>query len=329
MESFLLMLKCPCSIRLKTVATFFVGWCFYIFVRRTDPIRAFNQDLLDLLPSLALPKLVVDTSPSFIFSIGTVLLLSDAFKNWWHVVHRWILLTLGFETLQTLIPALGTFDWLDLGAIIAGGLLGAVIEVCHNHRPVHEMNIWNESIFKPLSIAFITVSSVATSAPRGGVISSHEPICMTKEDFRNSFAVESPKGLRTSGRIYSHGNYLFVSEAFEGIHVFDNTDRSNPVAKSFLKILGNTDLVANGAYLYADSATDLLTLKIAGDSIMLVSRQEGVLYLRATSILGQGRMTVRDHEIKDCEASGGVVVGYRTRAFGKGFEKSIEENRND
>lgn len=84
---------------------------------------------------------------------------------------------------------------------------------------------------------------------------------------------QSPRALRNPGKIYVQGNYLFVNEQGEGLHVIDNADPAKPRKISFLKIPGNNDIAAKGRYLYADNARDLVVLDI-GDptSVKLVKR---------------------------------------------------------
>jgi len=89
---------------------------------------------------------------------------------------------------------------------------------------------------------------------------------------------QPPRALRKPGKIYVQGNYLFVNEQGEGLHVLDNADPAKPRKISFLKIPGNNDIAAKGRYLYADNATDLVVLDI-GDptSVKLVKRIEAAI----------------------------------------------------
>ncbi|GHB65185.1 LVIVD repeat-containing protein [Persicitalea jodogahamensis] len=89
---------------------------------------------------------------------------------------------------------------------------------------------------------------------------------------------QAPRPLRQPGKIYVQGNYLFVNEQGEGVHVIDNTDPAKPLKISFLKIPGNNDIAAKGQYLYADNARDLVVINIADPtSVKLVKRIENAI----------------------------------------------------
>jgi len=152
---------------------------------------------------------------------------------------------------------------------------------------------------------------------------------MQLSELRSSFAVESPRELKQAGRIFLHSSLLMISEPFQGIHVFDNTDPSAPVAVAFLKIPGNTDIAVKDDYLYADSAIDLLSIKFDGTNAALVGRVEGVLVPRTPSEFSDERFYVSPEQIDECKDAGGAVVGYEPRDYGGSFRKRIEENKND
>jgi len=88
------------------------------------------------------------------------------------------------------------------------------------------------------------------------------PIYMNKRKFRSSFRVEKPHLLKRSGKIYIWGKYLLVSERWKGIHIFDNSNPVLPTAIAFLNIPGNMDIAVYRGILYADSAMDLLAIRL-------------------------------------------------------------------
>jgi len=104
-----------------------------------------------------------------------------------------------------------------------------------------------------------------------------EPVYMTTNEVRNSFAVDPPETLSTTGKIYYLAPYLFINKPGEGIHVIDNSDPANPVNLNFINIPGNYDMAAKGSMLYADSFIDLLAIDISNlDDVKIVSRVEDV-----------------------------------------------------
>lgn len=104
------------------------------------------------------------------------------------------------------------------------------------------------------------------------------PILMTRTELEKSVKVETARKLKVPGKIYTLGNYIFISERYEGIHIIDNTDPENPINHSFVVIPGCVDMAAKGNVLYADNAIDLIALSIADiNDIRVLSRSAGVL----------------------------------------------------
>ncbi|MDF1695696.1 MAG: hypothetical protein P1U56_07700 [Saprospiraceae bacterium] len=95
-------------------------------------------------------------------------------------------------------------------------------------------------------------------------IYTYEPVYMTKEEINSqSITSESSAPLKNPGKIYYQGDVLFISEVGEGVHIFDNSDKSNPVPISFLKIPGNVDVSFKGSHLIADSYLNILIIDIS------------------------------------------------------------------
>mgnify|MGYP003625113283 FL=1 len=105
-----------------------------------------------------------------------------------------------------------------------------------------------------------------------------KPLKMSKADFKKAIDVIAPIPMDESGKIYVYGDYIFVNEKYEGVHVVDNTDPKAPQKIAFIKIPGNVDVSVKGNYLYADSITDLIVLDISDiNNIKTVNRLENVL----------------------------------------------------
>ena len=106
---------------------------------------------------------------------------------------------------------------------------------------------------------------------------NYEPIYLTTDSVRSSFAIKEPQSLEYPGKIYLLGDYLFINELGKGIHVIDNSDKRNPKKLSFINILGNFDMAAKGNILYADNYTDLIAVDISDlNNIKIEKRLEGV-----------------------------------------------------
>ena len=103
------------------------------------------------------------------------------------------------------------------------------------------------------------------------------PVYMSYDLLRSSVYDTLPVEFEHPGKIYLMGNYLFINEVKEGIHVVDNTDPSDPEVITFINIPGNVDLAIMDNYLFADSYVDLVVLDISDlEDIREVNRIEDV-----------------------------------------------------
>lgn len=89
----------------------------------------------------------------------------------------------------------------------------------------------------------------------------YEAVTMLRTEFENSTTLEEAKPIEETGKIYVKGNLLFINQPNKGFHVFDNSDPSNPINLSFIKVLGSSDLSIKNNMLYINNATDLIALK--------------------------------------------------------------------
>lgn len=100
---------------------------------------------------------------------------------------------------------------------------------------------------------------------------------MTYKEFRDSVVIEEPREIGKAGKIYIYGDTLLVNEKNMGVHLIDNSDKSNPISKAFIKIYGNLDIAVKDGYMYADSFMDLLVVDINNiEKIEVVSRKEDI-----------------------------------------------------
>lgn len=90
----------------------------------------------------------------------------------------------------------------------------------------------------------------------------YTPVYKSLTEVRTEMKSSPARGLKTPGKIYIYGNYIFLNEVNEGIHVYDNTQPSSPKNIGFIPIPGNEDLAAQGNVLFADSYSDLITFDI-------------------------------------------------------------------
>jgi hypothetical protein len=85
-------------------------------------------------------------------------------------------------------------------------------------------------------------------------------------EIRSQVKAENARQLLRPGKMYVKGDYLFVNEIKEGIHVIDNSDPKSPKFVSFINIPGNGDIAVRDNILFADSFSDLVALDISDPS---------------------------------------------------------------
>ena len=94
----------------------------------------------------------------------------------------------------------------------------------------------------------------------------YKPVYMSYEKLRESVKITGVRELKNPGKIYYKDDYIFIVEELKGIHVYDNSDNTSPVAVSYVEIPGVIDIAISGYYLYADSYVDLVVLDVQDPS---------------------------------------------------------------
>lgn len=140
-----------------------------------------------------------------------------------------------------------------------------------------------------------------------------QPVYLEMSDVRARVITSEPaRPLDNTGKIYIYGDYLFINEPTEGIHILDNSNPSNPVNLSFIPIEGNVDMAVNGDILYADNYVDLLAFDISKiGNIQLIKRVEDVfshMYNHATGQITTFKDTVITTENPSWQAERGWLM---------------------
>lgn len=94
----------------------------------------------------------------------------------------------------------------------------------------------------------------------------YRPVYKSLSEVRANMKGFTPEIIRQTGKLFTEGNYIFLSEPEKGIHVIDNSNPSNPKNISFIAVPGNEDLAVRGNYLYADSYSDMVVFDISNPS---------------------------------------------------------------
>jgi hypothetical protein len=135
------------------------------------------------------------------------------------------------------------------------------------------------------------------------------PVYLSYDDLRSSVETRNNVDLVNPGKIYYKDNYIFIVEELEGIHVFDNSDPSSPVKKTFVRLPGVVDISISGHYLYADSFVDLVILDVQNiDNILEAGRVKDILPYTVPA-------TGNDLPTAYVDDKKGVVTGWNVRTI--------------
>ncbi len=107
-------------------------------------------------------------------------------------------------------------------------------------------------------------------------VTEYKPVLVDRAELVKSVKMEGIREIEDAGKIYRNGNLLFINEKYEGVHVIDNSDPTNPTKLGFIKIVGNVDIAMTGNIMYADNAVDLITLRYDGTGVTVLDREENV-----------------------------------------------------
>ncbi|WP_046755315.1 hypothetical protein [Kordia jejudonensis] len=88
-----------------------------------------------------------------------------------------------------------------------------------------------------------------------------EPTTMLRSDFEASITVQEAKPITETGKIYVIGQYVFINEPYQGFHIVNNVDPTNPIVEKYLVTPGATDLIFKNDSFYINQAVDLVALK--------------------------------------------------------------------
>ncbi len=142
----------------------------------------------------------------------------------------------------------------------------------------------------------------------------YEPVMKTMAEVRKEVKLLDARPIVESGKIYIFGQTLFINEPGKGIHVINNTDKSNPVPLSFINIPGNVDMAVKDNILYADSYLDIVVFDLSDvNNIKQVSRVEDVYMNHSNLRFSQNEqnMVIVDYKrvenlekiVNDCESN--------------------------
>lgn len=136
-----------------------------------------------------------------------------------------------------------------------------------------------------------------------------DPIYITAGEWRSeALNVTAPPEDETcspSG-FYIYGDYLFMVDKAQGIHILDNEDNDNPEPVAFIPMRGGQSIAARNGVLYVNQFTDLLAFNLQNPAEpKLLSRTEDVF--EPQTIFGSGVSANSEQFILDWEATDETV----------------------
>lgn len=89
------------------------------------------------------------------------------------------------------------------------------------------------------------------------------PVYKSRAEALDGIKSGPPQDLKSPGKIFLRGDYLFINEVDKGVHVFDNSAPASPKGVAFISIPGNMDIGLKGDILYGDMYQDLVLVDIS------------------------------------------------------------------
>ena len=92
-------------------------------------------------------------------------------------------------------------------------------------------------------------------------------------ELRTTPLIEAAREVEDAGKIFVGDNFLLIGEEGQGIHVYDNTDASNPTPTSFLNIPYTREFFVSGSEIFAETQYDMVKIDISDlNNARIVSR---------------------------------------------------------
>ncbi len=160
---------------------------------------------------------------------------------------------------------------------------------------------------------------------------ANSPKYMTYTDLRVAVKQSAATDLVNPGKIYFKDQYIFIVEEMKGIHIFDNTNPSNPINLTYIELPGNADIAIKGNILYADSYVDIVALDIADlAAIREVGRVQNVLPYTLPpyddkyplAVIDETKGVVTSWEIKEVKQE--ITTTYYPTYYNGGFNKTAD-----
>ncbi len=106
----------------------------------------------------------------------------------------------------------------------------------------------------------------------------YEAEYMTREQLGSSVKLLPARAMNATGKIYVKDDYLVIVEPSRGLHIFNNSDPSNPKALKFIEVPGINDVAIKDDLFCVDNIVDLVFFRYDfNNQITSVQRMENFL----------------------------------------------------
>lgn len=131
------------------------------------------------------------------------------------------------------------------------------------------------------------------------------PLYMSYDDLRRGIHNENDATLERPGKIFLYNSLILINDFEKGVHIYDNSNPSNPTHIAFINIPGNVDIAVKDNILYVDSYVDIVALDISDPTqAREVDRVKDALsYTIPTTMDFQ-------YPVAQIDPTKGVVIGY-------------------
>lgn len=141
-------------------------------------------------------------------------------------------------------------------------------------------------------------------------IEGYAPVYAKSSDV-NSIVIEPVTPTLNAGKIYAFGNYIFQNDQAKGIHIIDNSNKSNPQKIAFLKIPYNTEIAVKGNFLYANNLNDLVVFDISNPAMPTLVKREPNVFPTVTQ-----NYPMQNNVYFECvDAAKGIVVRWEKKTL--------------
>ena len=172
-----------------------------------------------------------------------------------------------------------------------------------------------------IALSLVLFSSCEDEIIDRRIYTANVPVYMSNADFKSALKITEPRDLVNPGKIYFKDSYIFINEMYKGIHIYDNSNPSDPQNISFIELPSNLDIAIADNFLYADSYTDLVVIDISD-----ISNPVEIYRVDSAFPYSIPPYDTR-YPLIDIDESKGVVIGFEIREITEEITVTEQELR--